>query len=82
MHWVKWSDLARPKACGRMGFKDFTLFNKAMLAKQGWRLIYNPESLCARFLKGKYYNDGNFIFLEQQGFATPSPIFIENETNK
>jgi hypothetical protein len=44
-----------------MGFKDFTLFNKAMLAKQGWHLISNPESLCARVLKGKYYHDGEFL---------------------
>jgi hypothetical protein len=61
MHWVKWPDLAIPKSCGGMGFKDFSLFNKAMLAKQGWRLISNPESLRARVLKGKYYNDGQFL---------------------
>jgi hypothetical protein len=48
MHWVKWSDLDIPKVCGGTGFKDFTLFNKGVLAKQGCRLISNPESLCAR----------------------------------
>jgi hypothetical protein len=26
-----------------------------MLAKQGWRLIHNPESLVALILKEKYY---------------------------
>jgi hypothetical protein len=61
MHWVKWADLARPKSSGGMGFKDFVLFNKAMLAKQGWRLISNPESLCARVLKGKYFHNGDFM---------------------
>jgi hypothetical protein len=58
MHWVKWSDLANPKVCGGMGFKDFTLFNKGMSEKQGWRLISNPESLCVRVLNGEYYNVG------------------------
>jgi hypothetical protein len=61
MHWVKWSDVTIPKVCGGMGFKDFTLFNKAMLAKQGWRLISNPTSLCARVLKGKYYYNRDFM---------------------
>jgi hypothetical protein len=37
MHWVKWADLAKPKASGGMSFKDLVLFNKAMFAKQGWR---------------------------------------------
>ena len=26
-----------------------------MLAKQGWRLLKEPDSLCARVLKAKYY---------------------------
>jgi hypothetical protein len=33
-----------------MGFRDFHSFNLAMLAKQGWRLITNPNSLCAQVL--------------------------------
>jgi hypothetical protein len=27
----------------------------AMLPKQGWRLLQNPDSLCARILKAKYF---------------------------
>lgn len=44
-----------------MGFKDFSLFNQAMLGKQGWRLISRPGSLCARVLKGKYFPSSDFL---------------------
>jgi hypothetical protein len=45
-----------------IGFRDLRLFNQALisLAKQGWRLIYYPDSSCARLLKAKYYPRGNF----------------------
>jgi hypothetical protein len=32
-----------------------------MLAKQVWRLIAEPNSLCARVLKAKYFPDGNIL---------------------
>jgi len=33
-----------------------------MLAKQGWRLIQNPDSLCAKILKAKYYREGQVLY--------------------
>jgi hypothetical protein len=32
-----------------------------MLAKQIWRLISEPNSLCARELRSKYYPDGKIL---------------------
>lgn len=44
-----------------MGFRDLHSFNLAMLAKQVWRLIDEPESLCARVLRAKYYPSGDIL---------------------
>jgi hypothetical protein len=61
MHWKKWSELTLPKAYGGMGFRDIKKFNLSMLVKQGWRLMTNPTSLCARVLKGRYFSNDDFI---------------------
>lgn len=37
------------------------LFNKALLAKQVWRLLSEPNSLCARALRARYYPDGKLL---------------------
>ena len=44
-----------------MGFRDLQCFNLAMLAKQVWRLLCEPESLCARVLRAKYFPDGRLL---------------------
>jgi hypothetical protein len=61
MHWFAWWKLCYPKKEGGMGFRDLNSFNLAILAKQAWRLISNPESLCARVLRAKYYPDGDIL---------------------
>jgi hypothetical protein len=61
IHWRKWTDHTLPTCHGGMGFRDIKNFNLSMLGKQGWRLMMNPDSLCARVLKGKYYPQGDFL---------------------
>jgi hypothetical protein len=61
VHWASWDTLIKPKQQGGMGFRDSTLFNQGLLARQAWRLIQNPQSLAARLMKAIYYPRGNLI---------------------
>lgn len=58
---MAWDKLVLPKSKGGMGFRDMRAFNQALLAKQAWRLLVAPESLCARLLRAKYYPNGNLL---------------------
>jgi hypothetical protein len=46
---------------GGMGFHDLQKFNQALLARQAWRLLVRPDSLCARIMKAKYYPNGTLL---------------------
>jgi hypothetical protein len=56
---MAWDKMTKPKCQGGLGFRDLRLFNQALLAKQAWRLIEYPDSLCPRLLKSKYYPVGD-----------------------
>jgi hypothetical protein len=60
-HWISWDIMLRPKDHGGVGFRDMRLFNQALLARQAWRLITAPDTLCAQILKAKYYPDGALL---------------------
>ena len=56
-----------PKCKGGLGFRDIYTFNLAMSAKQGWGLVQNPDSLCARILHAKYFSHGDLFKAKRAG---------------
>lgn len=59
--WMKWEHLCVQKGAGGRGFRDLHLFNVALLAKTGWRLLSEPSGLMCRVLKAKYFPHCNFL---------------------
>ena len=55
-----------------MAFRNLQAFNLAMLAKQGWRLILNPNSLVAQIYKARYHPHDD-IFRAKLG-SSPSML--------
>lgn len=58
---MSWDRLCSVKDAGGLGFKDLRMFNTAMLAKQGWRLINNSNPLVTSIIKAKYYPRTDFL---------------------
>jgi len=64
IHWLAWDKLTLPKNKGGLGFRDLYLFNQAMLARQAWRLLVSPYTLCGQVLKAKYFPNGTILQCE------------------
>ncbi|XP_062118476.1 uncharacterized protein LOC133832109 [Humulus lupulus] len=73
IHWCKWDTLCKSKDNGGLGFRNLQVFNQAMLAKQCWRFLRNPMSLCARILKSCYFP--NSSILEAKGGSKGSCVW-------
>ena len=59
--WVSCRRMCKSKNKRGMGFRNLQAFNLAMLAKQAWRILSNPDSLVARVLKARYFLTGDFL---------------------
>lgn len=61
MPWVAWDTLCKNKEDGGLGFHDIGRFTQALLGKQAWRVLSQPNSLMARVLKSRYFKNSSFL---------------------
>lgn len=61
INWLHLDKLCVDKTNGGLGFQNLEGFNMAMLRKQGWRLISDPNTLVSQLLKDKYYPNADFV---------------------
>ncbi|KAG2536237.1 hypothetical protein PVAP13_9NG175938 [Panicum virgatum] len=59
IHWLSLDFLCSGKEKGGLGYRDLHLFNLAMLARQGRRLLIVLDSLCTKVLRAKYFPGGD-----------------------
>ena len=76
IHWVKWEHLCSPKEDGGMGFKEIEKFNEALLAKQVWHMMNNPDSLCFKVFKARFFPTCSI--LKQ---TSPKPILMHGKAS-
>ncbi|XP_027086455.2 uncharacterized protein [Coffea arabica] len=55
VHWIGWSRMTDIKAKGGLGFRDLQDFNLALLGKQLWRILMQPNLLMSRVMKARYF---------------------------
>ena len=62
IHWVNWERLCEAKESDGMGFKEIEKLHDALLAKQVWCMMHNPDSLCYKVFKARFFP--NCLILE------------------
>ena len=70
IHWVKWSELTKPKIEGGLGFRDLALFNDSLLAKQAWRLLQNEDTFFYRIFKARFFPHCSFMKAKELEFGS------------
>ncbi|KAM6556148.1 hypothetical protein CsatB_003167 [Cannabis sativa] len=60
-HWQSWKKLCRSKKDGGLGFRSMVHFNQALLAKQAWRILKQPNSTVSKILSARYFPHSSFL---------------------
>ncbi|KAL9670332.1 hypothetical protein QQ045_007883 [Rhodiola kirilowii] len=61
VHWIRADILRKSKEEGGLDFVNFKCLNKALLAKQCWRIVNNEHLLVSRLLKAKYFHNCHLL---------------------
>jgi ribonuclease HI len=59
--WLAWDKMSFPKEFGGLGFRNFHLFNMAMVAKQCWNFLTKPNTLVAKVYKARYFPNSSIF---------------------
>jgi len=63
IRWLSWGRIAISKEDKGLNFLNLHALDWAMLGKQGWKFVSNPNALVSKFFKAKYFFRGDFIGL-------------------
>lgn len=58
--------LCSHKLDGALSLQDIVCFNKALIAKQCWKLHLSYSSIFQSYFKGAYYQESFFKYVSQQ----------------
>ncbi|KAG7963456.1 hypothetical protein I3843_09G118400 [Carya illinoinensis] len=61
LSWISWKRMCESKMEGGMEFRSIQMFNKALLAKQGWRIMHEESSLLHKIFKARYFPTSSFF---------------------
>lgn len=66
LHWAKWERLTYNKRTRGLDFRDLRSVNEALLAKQLWRLLIEPQLLMSRVLKESYFPQQDLFQVQEK----------------
>ncbi|XVF36663.1 hypothetical protein REPUB_Repub19eG0076600 [Reevesia pubescens] len=64
MHMISWEKVCLPKEQGGLGLRNTKTINQAFLAKLGWLILQDKESLWIEVMKKKYLKQKDFLSVE------------------
>lgn len=70
-HWMSWKRMGRSKDQGGLGFRHLECFNLALLAKQLWRIMIQPDPLAVSILKENYCRNGDLSIACAKSSSSP-----------
>lgn len=70
INWLAWSDMSISKCRGGLGFRSLYGFNIALIGKQCWKFMKEPQSLLSRIYKARYFPDCHLLQAKMRTVAS------------
>ncbi|XP_026416443.1 uncharacterized protein LOC113311863 [Papaver somniferum] len=61
---IAWNNMCIPKEFGGLSFRDLEILNQALLTKMAWRINSQPDLLCAKVIRAKYFRGEEFLHIQ------------------